>query len=601
MSQVRTLFALLLLALPAASQIFFDREAIQTNAGAPAASNTPAAERCVLSGRVSNSLTGEPVKKATIRLMPAGGTPPGLPAGRAGGQPAARQGYAATSQPDGSFSLENIEPGDYFLSGRRTGYLDTQFGARRAMSLGTVLSLKPGQQKTDINLSLIPQAVIIGKVVDEDGDPMNGVSVQAVRRQWQQGRMRDLSQAGTTTNDLGEYRLSGVRPGKLWLIAQPMNFDHEWPQLESSKSERRPVRTFYPEAISRDTAAPIEVQPGQDLSGIDIRVHSAQTYHVRGKVAGLTPEGDGPGPRGFVSVHPRDDSFGGLPNAQSMVSNTHSFDIPGVVPGSYDLVLQTMGGRNRVPNVGRQPIDVGAGDLNDVVIGLQTAASVRGSVRVEGTPSATASVTNLNNIHFRLMPYDMGSMFGPIPDAAVGADGTFTLENVAAGKYMLNFNGPNGVYLESVRIGSQELRGKYIDYSGGAGGELDIVLRYGGAEVDATVQGAQNANASEPAQHANILLVPEEMNEDGSGMKFNSVGSGGNAAFKQLPPGRYKAYAFEDASFADLQNPDVLKQLEGKGTDVEVKGNETKQVQLPLISTDEFLQVLTKLGLDLSQ
>src|ERR1700742_3204174 len=43
---------------------------------------------------------------------------------------------------------------------------------------GTPIKLAPSQQLTDLNVALTPQAVITGKVIDADGDPISGGSVQ---------------------------------------------------------------------------------------------------------------------------------------------------------------------------------------------------------------------------------------------------------------------------------------------------------------------------------------------------------------------------------------------------------------------------------------
>lgn len=586
------LYAFLPLALSAAPQT-----------SASADSQGAADQKCLLSGRVSNSLTGEPLKKVSIQLMPRGGVTVATSASGAMQPSGVRQGYSTISLADGSFAIENIEPGDYILSGRRTGYLYTQYGGRGPLSAGSVLTLKAGQQKTDLNLALVPQAVIIGKVVDEDGDPLEGVTVQAIRPQWRQGRMSDMPQANAQTNDLGEFRLSGVRPGKLYIVAQRANF--QAPNLmqgDRRKPERRPVRTFYPEAVSRDAATPIDVQAGQDLTGIDIRMQTAQTYHIRGRVAGMMADADGE--HVMMFVRPRDEGFAFMPGNQVVLGKEHTFDIPGIAPGSYELIVQSMGGRNRFGS--QQEIEVGAGDLNDIVVTIQTPATLRGTIRFDGTPSSGAAV-NLTNIQIRLTPADPFPFIGQFPRAKAGADGAFTLENVSPGKYKLVVNPLNDAYLKSVKLGNQEMLGKYLDIGAGGAGELDILARYGTAELDGSVQADQNAAASQngagaqAGASANILLAPEELNEDGSGLRFGSVGAGGSFRFQQLAPGRYKAYAFEDASYADLQNPDVIKQIESKGADVELAEKDKKQIQLPLISADEFQQVLAKLGLDSSQ
>jgi hypothetical protein len=91
-------------------------------------------------------------------------------------------------------------------------------------------------------------------------------------------------------------------------------------------------------------------------------------------------------------------------------------------------------------------------------------------------------------------------------------------------------------------------------------------------------------------------VVPEELNPDGSGARFLNADAKGTFSVTNLPPGRYRAYAFEEVNFSALQNPDMLKQLESKSPVFDVKENEKKQVQLPLIPRDEMAQIYARLG-----
>lgn len=70
-----------------------------------------------------------------------------------------------------------------------------------------------------------------------------------------------------------------------------------------------------------------------------------------------------------------------------------------------------------------------------------------------------------------------------------GEDGTFDIENLPSGRYYPLIAGRiQGAYLKSVRLGQQDVLGQELDFSQGVSGELEIVFRYGAAEVDGTVQ-----------------------------------------------------------------------------------------------------------------
>ena len=198
----------------------------------PPASNTPPEKRCVVAGHIVNALTGEPVKKVELSLATTrnGGnaTAPG---------PANRQGYSAMSEADGTFHIEGIEPGSYNLSGNKSGFLHASYGAKKPNQAGTVLSLSPGQQMTDVTLSLYPQAVITGKVVDGDGDPVTSGMVQVIRQNWMRGKLRYMPQGGGSINDLGEYRIANLSPGKYYISVQ----QHPMGQGEWGKPTRLPA------------------------------------------------------------------------------------------------------------------------------------------------------------------------------------------------------------------------------------------------------------------------------------------------------------------------------------------------------------------------
>jgi hypothetical protein len=144
--------------------------------------------------------------------------------------------------------------------------------------------------------------------------------------------------------------------------------------------------------------------------------------------------------------------------------------------------------------------------------------------------------------------------------------------------------------LKSVRWGQQDLLGKELDFSNGASGDLEIVFRYGAAQVSGVVQIPQDANKTAPPDFT-IVLVPDVLNADGSGMDFSGVDQNGTFSFKRVTPGRYLAYALEQVDNNQLQNPDVLKQLASKGTEVEVKEKDNKQIQLTPIPAGDLKRI----------
>src|SRR5579875_2567672 len=256
----------------------------------PSAGSAPKPEEYAVSGRATDSVTGAPVRKATIRLSSVALTSsspksPGLVAVR----------LTTISDQDGKFRFEHLQLGEYRLSGERSGYVATEYGAKTSWELGRILVLGPESHSAEVAVELVPQASIDGKVTDADGTPASAVMVHAVAQTWARGKMRYAVRASASTNDLGEYRLSGLPPGQYYISATPR--DSLIPAVTYSEGtaahggqEARIVRTFFPRAADFGTALPLKVQAGQDATGTDIRLRIAATYHVRGKITGdLSP------------------------------------------------------------------------------------------------------------------------------------------------------------------------------------------------------------------------------------------------------------------------------------------------------------------------
>ena len=132
------------------------------SAQAPAQTAQQEQEKCVLTGRVTNALTGEPVKKADVHLEYANRKK----------SMSGPRGYGGLADADGRFRFEGVEPGEYSLTAERPGYLHSSYGSKAPNQAGTNLVLTPGQQMADLSIALSPQGVISSRVVDGDGDPV---------------------------------------------------------------------------------------------------------------------------------------------------------------------------------------------------------------------------------------------------------------------------------------------------------------------------------------------------------------------------------------------------------------------------------------------
>src|SRR5689334_6477598 len=170
---------------------------VQGGQGAPAVTLPPGS----VEGLVI-STTGEPLRKVSLSLRPNG---------RGGGN------YSTTSATDGSFRFTSVDQGNYALTGERTGYVRETLSSPGGQA--KVIEVVSEKATTGLELKLTPQSVIAGHVFDEDGDPLQSVNVEAWHYTYPRGR-RQLAQVQSgSTNDLGEFRLANLPPGRYFVSA----------------------------------------------------------------------------------------------------------------------------------------------------------------------------------------------------------------------------------------------------------------------------------------------------------------------------------------------------------------------------------------------
>src|SRR5207244_2358864 len=124
----------------------------------------------------------------------------------------------------GRFSFLNVPPGEYRLQASRLGpYITAEYGQRKPDERGTPITIQSGQKITEIRLQLAPTSSISGRILDNDGEPLGRVEVQALRSMYRDGH-RGLKPVQTVmTNDLGEYRLRLLQPGRYYVRARVLN------------------------------------------------------------------------------------------------------------------------------------------------------------------------------------------------------------------------------------------------------------------------------------------------------------------------------------------------------------------------------------------
>jgi len=515
-----------------------------------------AAEMGTLEGRVVGAIKGEPVRNATLILWQ-----DGKPQGHR---------YSTATDSHGSFVMQDIEPGKYRLMVMKGGYARIEYGAHSPNHPGTTISLDPGQHVRDLLIRLTPQAVITGRVLDEDGDPVANVSLQLSRYVYGGGRPKLETSGFAGTNDLGEYRLFDLAPGRYYLSACPPN---DMDVQEGSTRGQTYAPTYYPASTDPAGATILDVRPGAQLRGVDIPLMKVRTVRLHGRA--ILPEKGEAHQQVNVELAPRDDSRGFFSPSSPNLDARGTFEFRGVIPGAYFLIAQW--NQDGKSYGARQAIDVRQSDMDNIVVELSPIAELKGQVQVEGR-----TLQSLAGIQIMLEPD--GNAYMGWPGGQVRLDGSFTLSNIAAAHYQLHIFGlPDDYYIKSARVGDKDVLESGLDGARAGTGPFEVVVSSLGGQVEGVVLNAEQ----QPAAGAAVVLVPDPGRRSQSRLyKEVTTDQYGRFDIKGIAPGDYKLFAWEDVETGAYEDPDFLKTFESLGESLAIRAGSHESKELKLILSD---------------
>ncbi|HWC15406.1 MAG TPA: carboxypeptidase-like regulatory domain-containing protein [Terriglobales bacterium] len=486
-----------------------------------------------MAGQVVDSNTGLPLKKAwvTARQAERGG----------------RSGSTAVTDSEGRFLLQNLDAGRYVLSVQRNGYVSQAYGQRNAGESGTTISLVEGQKLTDISFRLLQGGVITGRVFDEDSEPLARAQVQALQFRYMQGSRRLMPVGNGVSDDRGEYRIFGIRPGQVYVRAMLRGSGFIGPgetvdsSAPSETTSYPPV--FYPNVLDATQASPLTVRGGDELH-VDFSMRPQRSYTVSGRVVGGLPGMSG---RGFLMLIKRGEGeFAFGPGMNTGVRDDGTFTFKQVLPGSYNLIAQQQ--EEKTSASARVEVDVREGDVQGIVVSLAPKVEVNGRVRFDVTPGPKTT-----GINVALTPEDVQDfMRGAY--AQVKEDGTFSLQAAPDERYRISSYGlPPGMYLKTATAGRDDVLEK--GFSVATSRNLDLVFA-AGAKVSGTVNAANGKG--EPG--VTIVLTPDQkLTGLTDAARTATTDQNGRYQVQGLRPGSYHVYAFEHIEQGAYEDEEWMK------------------------------------------
>ena len=538
---------------------------------ASAQDSAPAAKTASIAGEVVKEPGSQPLKKALVQVV-------------AEGQ---GESYTASTDAEGHFRVENVAPGRYRIFIERTGFVGVNGQGRE--SDVNVVTVQAGQSVEDQLFRMLPTATITGRITDEDGDPLPGARIIALRKK--PGKTMREAVASNNTNDLGEYRLASLFPGQYSILAMPPpDFrDYEKQPEKSPPGEAAPdtryLTTYYPGTNDPAQATSVAVNAGDEIP-INLTLVPQRTYRVRGVVTGI-PAGQKP------TVELFSKSGDSLRANASEIGSDGQFEIRGVAPGSYVMKMATESGTQAL--TARQDINVVASDVEGVKLVPQPSFTISGHLHVEGAVPGELSQFAVN-LRQTELPEDPGffmsqDFFGA--NAVVDRQGNFEWKNVSPGNFIVRVFGgepQNNFFLKSVRLGDRNIEAGFTA-SGPA--SLDLVLSSRGGVIDGAVVGKEaekekDIDNDNPVPNATVVAVPEEKYRklpDRFGI--GATDQSGHFIIRGLVPGTYTLFAWQDADDEVWRDPDFLKSQEANGRTLKVEEGSSQKIELRLSSAAE--------------
>lgn len=511
-----------------------------------------------LTGVVQNSVTGEPIPHALVQVV---AVPPGSTFTDSGGQ----------------FEFDKLSGGVTTIIARKPGFFTpeelqgedrvslTFSGQQITHDEGPNSTAGIGRNAPPIVLKLIPQGVVFGHAQKSDGEPIGFLTVQLFYFQISDGHRKVLPMNSAQTNEEGDFRISGLRPGTYYLQAGP-RYAPTWiggPGQRAREAAYRPV--FYPGVPDLSSAAPLQVAPGQQLEA-DLSLNPDPVFRVSGTVVGVPPSDAVEDVFPRVSLLLRDNRSVAIP-VQAEPGNDFQAKVPAgsyIVRADVDTPQGAYGGDI--------PVSVQS-DVSGLNLMVAPAPELRVEVSVQRTranDNPNSRAQNQVNVHFISQDPKSPTVESAFTDGRVRGlePGVYAVEIIPM---------DGGFYVDSAQSGGVDLLRDNLTVGAGT-----APIRVGLRDDAGTLAG--NVVSDGRAASGTVLIIADRAPKQ---VKLALAGNNGQFQSPKLAPGDYTVLAFDRATDIEYANPEVLSPYLANATRVSVAANTESHVTVNLIQTNK--------------
>jgi Carboxypeptidase regulatory-like domain len=466
------------------------------------------------------------------------------------------QTYDTHTDGDGRYELKQLPAGVYTVSASRPNYVGHVFGQKRQNGAGTRIKVGDGQTIAAVDFKLIHAGVIAGRVVDELGDPITDVQVAPMRSQYVNGTSQLLpSGRAAMTNDLGEFRIFGLAPGRYYVAAV-----HRGGTMGGNTDDRSGYGpTYYPGTGNVAQAQRITIAAGQTVGGMSFTLLPIRTVRVSG--VALDAQGR-PLSGAFIMAVTRSFMAAG---GGATIRPDGKFTISGLTPGDYMLRVNLPGGGESA----MAPVTIADSDVNDIQLIAQKSSTVRGRVLFDGSAAPPGAST------LRIF-FQPDSPMGVGGNAQVKDDFTFEATMPPGHARVSLFAGD--WRLDTVRLDGADVTDSGFDVlPNGATSRVEIGLSARHADVSGTVRDANDTASRDYV----VLLFPQDPARWTKPAAAFMARPAADGVFKlRVPGGDYFAVALEELEPGLSNDPDILGQLRDGAQRLSIADGDTRSLVL---------------------
>lgn len=527
---------------------------------------------CTLQGLVSNANTGEPLRKATVRVRQTakpseGSTEP--------------DSWSATTGNDGLFRVEGVPLKELILSVERTGFATQGFGAGKGVAFGRRFTLATCDAGRQYLLEMVPEATISGRLVDEDVEPIPQSAVNVLRLAYFNGR-RQVAPVRTVMSAAdGSFIATGLPPGRYYVYASGrMPIESVLPPAPANapRPKEVPVGTYFGNATELGGAAAIDLSAGMQVRA-EIKMRTAPAYRVFGRVVA---SGKAPPVNAVFALIPADNSGTALARRIQVQAHQGRFAFERVLPGNYWLQAMIGSPSRRMITVGKSDVETEFAFTD----GLNLSGRVTEGKPPEGTPTGDNAPPPLS-LKVRILLMDTAGMYVNLPAANSDSDGNFRIDGIQPDLYQVGVsNLPAGAYVKRILFEGVDVAKAPLNLSNGVAAALQLELSPGAGEVTGVVldkDGKAIAGATVTAW--SLATIPYGFFPI---VRQAIADAAGAFRISNLAPGTYRVVGFSQIDQGLAMAPEFYSRFSGKATTFEVTERSAQNVQLKGIEAAEI-------------